>query len=133
MTPLTRRQLFTTAAATATATAVSNAGASEATATAPFRFCLNTSTIRGQKLGLLQEIALAGKVGYTGIEPWIREIDQYEREGGSLKDLRKRIQDGVACTDANCTDQDRSLIKFLLGVGQSVCPAGPLRLILQCS
>ena len=93
MTPLTRRQLFTTAAATATATAVSNAGASEATATAPFRFCLNTSTIRGQKLGLLQEIALAGKVGYTGIEPWIREIDQYEREGGSLKDLGKRIQD----------------------------------------
>ena len=93
MTPLTRRQLFTTAAATATATAVSNAGASEATATAPFRFCLNTSTIRGQKLGLLQEIVLAGKVGYTGIEPWIREIDQYEREGGSLKDLGKRIQD----------------------------------------
>ncbi len=93
MTPLTRRQLFTTAAATATATAVSNAGASTATATAPFRFCLNTSTIRGQKLGLLQEIVLAGKVGYTGIEPWIREIDQYEREGGSLKDLGKRIQD----------------------------------------
>ena len=53
----------------------------------------STSTIRGQKLGLLQEIVLAGKVGYTGIEPWIREIDQYRREGGSLKDLRKRIQD----------------------------------------
>ncbi|MEE3367262.1 MAG: sugar phosphate isomerase/epimerase, partial [Planctomycetota bacterium] len=73
MTPLTRRQLFTTAAATATATAVSNAGASTATATAPFRFWLNTSTNRGQKLGLLQEIVRAGKVGYTGIEPWIRE------------------------------------------------------------
>jgi sugar phosphate isomerase/epimerase len=101
--PITRRQLLATATATATATVTATVTAT-ATATAtraadpeqsvdPFRFCLNTSTIRGQKLGLLQEIVLAGKVGYSGIEPWIREIDQFERDGGSLKDLAKQIQD----------------------------------------
>jgi sugar phosphate isomerase/epimerase len=94
--PITRRQLLTTAA-TATATAATAATAAAAAAPEqpvdPFRFCLNTSTIRGQKLGLLQEIVLAGKVGYSGIEPWIREIDQFERDGGSLKDLAKQIQD----------------------------------------
>lgn len=91
--PITRRQLLTTAA-TATATAATaTAAAAPEQPVDPFRFCLNTSTIRGQKLGLLQEIVLAGKVGYSGIEPWIREIDQFERDGGSLKDLAKQIQD----------------------------------------
>ena len=91
---LTRRQLLTTAAATAATAATSVAGTpGSAPSVPPFRFCLNTSTIRGQKLPQLQEIHLAGKVGYTGIEPWIRESDQYVRDGGSLKDLRKRITD----------------------------------------
>ena len=93
--PITRRQLLATATATATATVTATAtrAADPEQSVDPFRFCLNTSTIRGQKLGLLQEIVLAGKVGYSGIEPWIREIDQFERDGGSLKDLAKQIQD----------------------------------------
>ena len=57
------------------------------------RYCLNTSTIRGQKLSLADEIDLAAKVGYDGIEPWIREIDEHQKNGGSLDDLRKRIAD----------------------------------------
>jgi 2-keto-myo-inositol isomerase len=61
--------------------------------TPAFRFCLNTSTIRGQKLSLVEEVELAGKVGYQGIEPWLRELETYVKEGGSLKDLRKRIED----------------------------------------
>ena len=61
----------------------------------PFRprFCLNTSTIREQKLSLVEEVELAAKVGYDGIEPWIREIEQYQKGGGSLDDLRRRIVD----------------------------------------
>lgn len=59
----------------------------------PFRFCLNTSTIRGQKLTLEQEIDLAGKVGYSGIEPWIGEIENALSRGVTLADLRKRIDD----------------------------------------
>jgi sugar phosphate isomerase/epimerase len=59
----------------------------------PFRLGLNTSTIRGQKLGIVEEVTLAGAAGYDGIEPWIRELDEYVQSGGSLKDLRKRIED----------------------------------------
>ncbi len=58
-----------------------------------FAFCLNTSTIRGQKLGLVKEIELAAVVGYDAIEPWASSIHEYTRAGGSLTDLRKRIRD----------------------------------------
>ncbi len=59
----------------------------------PFRYCLNTSTIRGQKLPLAQEIEIAAQAGYDGIEPWISEIDNHVKTGGSLKDLANRIKD----------------------------------------
>lgn len=58
-----------------------------------FSFCLNTGTIRGQKLGLVKEIEVAAQAGYQGIEPWVEAIDTYAKTGGSLKDLRKRIGD----------------------------------------
>ncbi len=59
----------------------------------PFRYCFNTSTIRGQKLPLAEEIEIAAKAGYQAIEPWIKEIEDYRQAGGSLKDLDKRIRD----------------------------------------
>ena len=43
----------------------------------PFILCLNTSTIRGQKLGLAEVVDLVAKAGYQAIEPWIREIEDY--------------------------------------------------------
>lgn len=58
----------------------------------PFRYCLNTSTLRGHKLSLVQEIEIASKAGYSGIEPWIGEIEEYLKTG-ALKDLKKRIKD----------------------------------------
>ncbi len=58
-----------------------------------FRYCLNTSTISGQKLDLVEEIEIAADAGYDGIEPWIREIETYVNQGGQLVDLRKRIED----------------------------------------
>ena len=58
-----------------------------------FSMCLNTGTIRGQKLTLVQEIDLAAKAGYQAIEPWITEIAAYQKGGGDLKDLAKRIKD----------------------------------------
>ncbi|MEL6104836.1 MAG: sugar phosphate isomerase/epimerase family protein [Planctomycetota bacterium] len=57
------------------------------------RFALNTSTIRGQKLSIQQQIDLTAKAGYDGIEPWMRDIDKYVDAGGSLADLRKRLED----------------------------------------
>ena len=59
----------------------------------PFGYCLNTSTISGQKLALPKVAEIAAKAGYGAIEPWIREIDAYVKAGGSLDDLRKRIAD----------------------------------------
>lgn len=59
----------------------------------PFGFCLNTSTLRGHKLGLVKELELAAKTGYQGVELWARELDDYEKTGGTLEDLAKRIRD----------------------------------------
>jgi sugar phosphate isomerase/epimerase len=75
---------------------VTAAAASAEAATAknsPFLFCLNTATIRGQKVGLIKEIEIAAQAGYAGIEPWIGTIDDYKKAGGSLKDARKRLDD----------------------------------------
>lgn len=58
-----------------------------------FRYSLNTSTIRGQKKSLPEIVEIAAKTGYDGIEPWIREIQDYVRGGGKLNDLKKRITD----------------------------------------
>ena len=58
-----------------------------------FRYCFNTSTIRGQKLSLVEEIDIAAEAGYQAIEPWISEIQHYVEGGGSLPDLKKRIAD----------------------------------------
>lgn len=65
----------------------------ERSADEPFGYCLNTSTIQGQKLGLSQEITLAGKAGFHALEPWIREMDEHVKGGGSLRDLGKQIHD----------------------------------------
>ncbi len=59
----------------------------------PFGYCLNTGTIRGHKLGIVQEVELAAAAGYDAIEPWIDEIQSYRQGGGSLRDLRRRIAD----------------------------------------
>jgi sugar phosphate isomerase/epimerase len=58
-----------------------------------FRYCLNTATLRGQKLGIVKEIEVAAKAGYQGIEPWVASIDTYVEGGGSLKDLGQRLSD----------------------------------------
>jgi 2-keto-myo-inositol isomerase len=59
----------------------------------PFVFCLNTSTIRGQKLGLAKEIEVAAQAGFQAIEPWVGTIEEYAKGGESLKDLKKKIAD----------------------------------------
>ena len=59
----------------------------------PFGYCLNTSTIRGNKLDIVGVVAAASKAGFHGIEPWVSELDAYTKAGGTLKDLGKRIAD----------------------------------------
>jgi 2-keto-myo-inositol isomerase len=58
-----------------------------------FRYCLNTGTIMGHKLSIIEEVDVAAKAGYDGIEPWIRSLQRHVEEGGSLAELGKRIAD----------------------------------------
>ncbi|MEC7408297.1 MAG: sugar phosphate isomerase/epimerase, partial [Planctomycetota bacterium] len=59
----------------------------------PVRFALNTSTIRGQNLSIVEQIEVTAKAGFDGIEPWIRDLESYANEGGSLSDLKNKIAD----------------------------------------
>ncbi len=93
--PLTRREMLgvgVVALGVATEIGVTT-GVAGAPKSGGFRFCLNTSTLMGQKLGMVEEIEIAAKAGYVAIEPWINEIEKYVEGGGSLKDLHKRIAD----------------------------------------
>ncbi|HZR16789.1 MAG TPA: sugar phosphate isomerase/epimerase family protein [Verrucomicrobiae bacterium] len=63
------------------------------TAEKPFLFCLNTATIRGQKLGIAKEIEIAAQAGYDAIEPWVDSVQEFVKNGGVPGDLRKRISD----------------------------------------
>jgi len=58
-------------------------------ATPAFRYCLNTSTIRGQKLGIVEQIRVAAKAGYDGIEIWLNDVEEYVKSGGKLDELRR--------------------------------------------
>ena len=91
----TRRNLLTAAALGTAAAAVASRPEAVAAASAPpkVRYCLNMSTIRGQKLSLPDQVDVAAKAGYDAIEPWMNELRQYQQGGGSIDDLRKRIAD----------------------------------------
>jgi 2-keto-myo-inositol isomerase len=79
----------------------SPAYATEPSPAEPFGYCLNTATIRGQKLSLVQEIEIVARAGYQGIEPWVDELDRHVRDGKSLKDLGKLVRDrGLVVADA---------------------------------
>ncbi len=93
----TRREMLshsiTAAASAALLAKTAPAQAADRPADEPFGYCFNTSTIRGQKLPLVRELEIAARAGYRGIEPWVAEIDEHVKTGGSLPDLRKRIAD----------------------------------------
>ena len=57
----------------------------------PWPICLDTATIRPASLE--EKIRVASEAGFDAIEPWEGELRSYEADGGSLIDLRKRIQD----------------------------------------
>ncbi len=94
---LTRRDWLNLAGATTGAAVLAategRAEPPRASAVEPFGYCLNTSTIQGQKLTIVEEAELAAKAGFQGVEPWIRELDAYAQAGGSLDDLGKRFRD----------------------------------------
>lgn len=97
MNPTRRTFLTATAAAGGLALPAANRAPSQerndSKTADPFRYGLNTATLMGQKLSIVEEVEIAGRVGYQAIEPWVRELDSYVKDGGNLKDLGKRIAD----------------------------------------
>lgn len=59
----------------------------------PFGYCLNTSTVRGNHLDIVRVAEAAAKAGFQALEPWITDLDAHVKDGGSLKDLGRRIAD----------------------------------------
>ena len=95
MSHITRRHLLTGSLAVAGA-AVAPRIATAALPNPPegrFGYCLNTATIRGQKLPLDQQVDLCIKTGYGAIEPWLGDMAAYQKDGGSLGDLGKKCAD----------------------------------------
>lgn len=52
---------------------------------------MNTSTIRPTPF--VEKLRVIAKAGWDGVEPWINELEEYEAEGGNLKELAQRIKD----------------------------------------
>ena len=59
----------------------------------PFLYCLNMGTILGYKLSIVEEVEVAAKAGYGGVEVWTRNLRRHVEEGGSLADVKKQIDD----------------------------------------
>ncbi len=92
-----RRQLLKNLTITATGVGISSMVRKEThiqpTPKKPFTFCLNTSTIRGQKQGLVKDLETASDAGYDGVEIWISDLQDYIEQGGTLQDLKMRLED----------------------------------------
>jgi 2-keto-myo-inositol isomerase len=97
----TRRDwLAAASAAVGTVLTAELSAAAPATAE-PFVYGLNTATLMGQKISIVEEVEIASRAGYRAIEPWVRELESYVKDGGNLKDLGKRIADrGLAVESA---------------------------------
>ncbi|MDG3002172.1 sugar phosphate isomerase/epimerase family protein [Paludisphaera mucosa] len=96
-----RAALAGLAGATLLGAAPRTAEAGSRAAAGSFILGLNTATIRGQKLGIVEIVDIVAKAGYQGLEPWLDEIHRYKDGGGSLEDLGKRLRDaGVSVESA---------------------------------
>lgn len=71
----------------------------EKKAAGTFRYCLNTSTISGQKSGLKKYLEIASQAGYDGVEAWVQDVKDYKAQGGSLKALKKFLDDNHLTID----------------------------------
>lgn len=93
---MNRRKVLKTVSASAGLAMVAPLGFASEKKKSPekkFRLCLNTSTISGQKLGIVKYIDIAARAGYDCIEPWVGDIKAYLDQGGTTKALKKLLDD----------------------------------------
>lgn len=58
----------------------------------PWAMCLDTATL-AKDMPLERKVELVAGSGFDAIEPWDRELDAYEKGGGDLEKLGKKIRD----------------------------------------
>ncbi|MEO5682777.1 MAG: sugar phosphate isomerase/epimerase family protein [Chitinophagaceae bacterium] len=112
---LTRRHLLTLSGAAGIAALLPDiVSAAIAKPIGPFRFCLNTSTISGQKPGLLKMIEIAATAGYDGMELWVRDIEAYLQQGNTIASLNQllrannlRVENAISFTEWMVDDDAR--------------------------
>jgi hypothetical protein len=76
---VSRRQMLAagTSAALAGGLLARQTVAAAPTSSPAVRYCLNMSTVRGQKLSVPEQVDLAAKAGYDAIEPWMGDVHGY--------------------------------------------------------
>jgi 2-keto-myo-inositol isomerase len=98
-----RRQALQTLGLTAGAALLTNSVSAMRTSAKKdpsFKYSLNMSTIRGQKLGFVKELQVAAKAGFTSVEIWIDTFQDYLKNGGTTAEA-KRIIEGLGLTIEN--------------------------------
>lgn len=98
-----RRQVLKTIGLTAGASLLKLPASGETISAPPpasFKYALNMSTIRGQKLGFIGELQTAAKAGFSSVEIWIDTFQAYLQNGGSTAEAKKII-DGLGITVEN--------------------------------
>jgi 2-keto-myo-inositol isomerase len=85
-----------------------------------FKLALNTSTLFPFRLDVKEQVTVAAEAGYDGIELWVKDIDQYLKTGGSIRELRTFIEDrGISVVNAitffKWSDADERIRKEGLG------------------
>jgi 2-keto-myo-inositol isomerase len=67
----------------------------------PFKTAINTSTLFPFELDIKQQVQIAAEAGFAGIELWVKDIEIYLANGGTIPDLRAYIADtGVEVVNA---------------------------------
>ena len=93
---LNRRQVLKTLGLTAGASLLTLPASAKETskqANPSFKYALNMSTIRGQKLGFVKELEVASKAGFRSVEIWVESFLNYLKEGGSVQEAKRIIDD----------------------------------------
>ncbi len=92
---LTRRQAIGTLAWAAAASGSLPVGQSSK---GGFKYCLNTATIRGQRLPLAKIVQIAAETGYDAVEPWLDEVERAVAGGETYASIRRMFEDRrLAC------------------------------------
>lgn len=67
----------------------------------PFWVSLNASTLFPFQLSVVEQVRVAAEAGYEGIELWVRDIEAYVQNGGTLRELKRAIDEaGIAFANA---------------------------------